>query len=786
MKPQNRIFFLQKTLFFSLFCLQSFFTFAQKNELTPCAAGNYPPQLKAWQSQYLQKKQQHTANKNEKKATIYMPIKFFDVGTTEGTDHFGNEAILQLLCDLNNNYAASNTGFQFYIDLPIKKINNSSYFDHDFDTGSQMMFQNNKASSINIYVVKNPAGACGYFSFIADGIAVAQSCSQAGSSTLTHEVGHYLSLPHTFSGWEDGPPPNNQREKVNGSNCHTAGDGFCDTPPDYVAYRWSCPYNDQPLTDPNGETVIPDGTLYMSYAVDACHKRFSQEQIDQMNDFVPEERPYLLGNPTPNTQNIGNFNAYYPPSDASGIGLNNMLFVWQKAQGADNYYLEIRQFGNVLKEVFTTDTFYTASFPNADPSKTFYWTVKPYNEGNTCSNGTYSYFKAAPNAVLYLNSIQTNAITCNGNNTGFANISVAGGTAPYNYLWSNGATTQNITNLEAGNYEVTVTDNNNITQVFYINIIEPQVLKVKVVQLNNVVTANITGGITPYQIQWSNGTANATDIPNPSPAGLYSITVTDANQCTATTQFEAIKSQATLTPPTCNQAQNGSIALTLTESTQPPYTFKWNNSATTQSIENLEAGTYKVTVTNTLGHQIKYTYILTEPLEIQNQLVINNQNATANTVGGTPPYTYNWNNAGFTPNNTANNLPINTPLSVVITDAQNCTLTQNFEVWATAIQHPTTYNTHTNPAFSLLNTIASQNNTWLVKPNFEAFNFLKNSNLYIQLYTTNAQKIIQQNVILNTNTPFFEIENVQTLPKGVYFLYLQTQQQIQCFKVVKM
>ena len=76
-------------------------------------------------------------------------------------------------------------------------------------------------------------------------------------------------------------------ERVDGVNCDIAGDGFCDTPADYLNYRWNC--NNQGLsnvtqTDPLGEKLKSDGSLIMSYSSDVCSYRFSEEQIAAMQE----------------------------------------------------------------------------------------------------------------------------------------------------------------------------------------------------------------------------------------------------------------------------------------------------------------------------------------------------------------------------------------------------------------------------------------------------------------------------------------------------------------------
>src|SRR6185436_12109265 len=133
-----------------------------------------------------------------------------------------------------------------------------------------------------------------------------------------------------------------------------------------------------------------------------------------------------------------------------------------------------------------------------------------------------------------------NNISCFGLSDGDIYISVVGGTPPYTCIWSNGATTQDISNIPAGTYSIIVFDNVLASDTEVFNITEPAQLNVSFSTTTNVscsggndgmLCANVTGGTAPYDFAWSNGTTTQC-ITNLS-AGTYTITVTDANACTA-------------------------------------------------------------------------------------------------------------------------------------------------------------------------------------------------------------------------------------------------------------
>ncbi|MCO6477988.1 MAG: hypothetical protein J5I94_15255, partial [Phaeodactylibacter sp.] len=207
----------------------------------------------AYKSEWLQRYQQNPQVVNRSMMpTLYVPITIHLVGRNDGTGHLPADRLLNAFCRLNEDFEQA--AIQFYIKGNIRYINNSNYYEHDFGAGAQMMDANNVPNTVNCYFVGDPAGNCGYYHPTQDGVAINRSCLGANDHTWAHEVGHYLDLPHTFYGWEgatydyNSPTPSSiggsffsvPVERVNGSNCRTASDGFCDTPPDYLSGLWGC------------------------------------------------------------------------------------------------------------------------------------------------------------------------------------------------------------------------------------------------------------------------------------------------------------------------------------------------------------------------------------------------------------------------------------------------------------------------------------------------------------------------------------------------------------------
>lgn len=140
-----------------------------------------------------------------------------------------------------------------------------------------------------------------------------------------------------------------------------------------------------------------------------------------------------------------------------------------------------------------------------------------------------------------INSAITN-VSCIGESDGSINLTISGGTPPYTFQWSTGATTEDINNLPAGNYDVTISDNSgNCSLERSYSVTEPTPISLsadispEVSPGAGAINLMVTGGTAPYSFSWSNG-ATTEDIFGLF-AGSYSVTVTDDNGCTAFETF---------------------------------------------------------------------------------------------------------------------------------------------------------------------------------------------------------------------------------------------------------
>ncbi|MBR9922453.1 MAG: T9SS type A sorting domain-containing protein [Bacteroidetes bacterium] len=332
--------------------------------------------------------------------TLYVPLTIHLVGTDNDAGYFNEKLLLEVICVLNEDFEES--AIQFYIKGDINYIANSVYNEHTFGQGSDMMQEYKVENTINCYIVDDPAGACGYSSYN-QGVALAEQCISPQDHTWAHELGHFLSLPHTFYGWEgfnhsySQPAPvqidNAIVERVDGTNCSIAGDGFCDTPPDYLNYRWTCPDDGFSITqqlDPDSIPFNSDGTFFMSYAGDNCMERFSDGQIAAMRaNLMTEKQDYLDQDVPIGIASTEPFTVITPEDGAFIEDFYSISFEWEPLDNATNYIVEFSPFSNFTLVLFryevTEPGFSTTDIP---ANYQLYWRVRPYNAWHTCEQWT--------------------------------------------------------------------------------------------------------------------------------------------------------------------------------------------------------------------------------------------------------------------------------------------------------------------------------------------------------------------------------------------------------------
>ncbi len=361
-------------------------------------------------------KEMRAASRN---ATTYLPIQYHIITRDNGTDGVLLKDVLAQHCQLNEDFV--DLELQFYLDEAPTVIANNAIFNNPGSSGTESMMRNlRNREAINIWIV-NSAGSgalgqtLGFYTPLQDWVVIRSDQITEAGKTLAHEVGHFLSLRHTHFGWcnapydeaEHGNPVQENSpgavqgqagggtvatELVDGSNCETAGDMICDTPPDYnfsFTSNGSCVYTRETM-DPNGDLVDPDESLIMSQYQDRCVSRFSEMQgLVMQADVASPSRNFLRINPfTPLAAEITDTPVLLSPVESIVTNsFNRVELRWNAVAGADSYLVELDRSASFnidqLNFLATSNTFLLEDILDAD--RNYRWRVTPLNASYTCA-----------------------------------------------------------------------------------------------------------------------------------------------------------------------------------------------------------------------------------------------------------------------------------------------------------------------------------------------------------------------------------------------------------------
>ena len=304
-------------------------------------------------------------------------------------------------------------------------------------------------------------------------------------------------------------------------------------------------------------------------------------------------------------------------------------------------------------------------------------------------------------------------VTCFGATDGSIDMTVIGGTEPYNIVWDDGFITEDVDNLGVGTYAVEVIDSNGCSVNTTFIITEPP-NSLSISELHSdyggfgvscsggtdgFIDITVNGGVSPYQYEWSNG-SNDEDLLNIS-AGDFSVQVFDQNGCSIDLTVNITEPDAVeifnqnIETVTCPGGNDGAINIDLNGGF-PPYIYNWSSlngfTSNNEDIDNLVSGDYSLEIIDDLG--CTYNFVFNVPEQEQISIDINSQNISCfgendgsiNIIvsGGTPPFNYNWSNGANTPN--INNLSPG-EYTLTITDFYSCE-----EVVTTIIEEPDVLN----------------------------------------------------------------------------------------------
>ncbi len=329
------------------------------------------------------------------------------------------------------------------------------------------------------------------------------------------------------------------------------------------------------------------------------------------------------------------------------------------------------------------------------------YTVLP--SANGCQGAPFNIeVKLAPS--IDANELITH-ITCYNANNGGITTNIVGGLPPYNITWTgpNGftANTPNITNLEPGDYTLSITDQGGLPFVKTLTVTQPDEFLLNIADYRQIfcnantdayININVSGGTTPYTYSWTkdgNPYANTPNLANLG-IGTYVITVDDKNNCGPLTESIQIEEPVAIeismneqTNVLCYGASTGSIFINVAGGTTTAggYTYSWigSNGFTSdqKDIQSLKAGVYTITVTDELSCIKQENYTITQPDDMTFDIVKtdvscydgDDASITINVLGGVAPYTAVWSSYGSGLHQ--ENLSVG-DYTVTITDANNC------------------------------------------------------------------------------------------------------------------
>lgn len=276
---------------------------------------------------------------------------------------------------------------------------------------------------------------------------------------------------------------------------------------------------------------------------------------------------------------------------------------------------------------------------------------------------------------------------------GTGTITAAGGLTPYTYTWSNGETTAAAVNLSGGVNYYTITD------AFGTTIIDSVTIGTAIVMSSTIsVDATVSchastdgavsvlpaNGIAPYTFNWANG-ATTDSLTNIS-AGLYTVTITDSNNCATVTSVTLTEPNGIITTSTTNanvlcNGVNGSgngSATVIASGGSGEFTYLWENGSTMSTVSGLSGGIYTVTVTDANGCTKPLSMTITEPTALGFSITTTSDSVglgigqiLTGVTGGEAPYTFTWN--GVVGGDSLSNLMEGT-YALVVTDANGCSI----------------------------------------------------------------------------------------------------------------
>ncbi|MBK7382575.1 MAG: choice-of-anchor L domain-containing protein [Flavobacteriales bacterium] len=293
-------------------------------------------------------------------------------------------------------------------------------------------------------------------------------------------------------------------------------------------------------------------------------------------------------------------------------------------------------------------------------------------------------------------------ISCASASDGSITSNISGGAGALDLAWSgpNGAmgNAASISDLAEGTYCLSTVDANGCSAQSCITLIAPLELQASVNTTNadcgniaGTADLSVNGGSVPYSFSWSNGSTSE-DL-SALASGTYSVIITDMNGCTTTADGDVIATpglvaQGVVTHVLCNGSGEGAIDVEVMTGAAP-YSFEWNNAATTEDLNGINAGAYNVLVTDANGCTWNGQWTVGESPAIEVDSLISmyasghnisthsgsDGSISVSPFGGSGSFQYQWSNGGTSANISSLSAGSYT---VTITDSNGCAITRTF------------------------------------------------------------------------------------------------------------
>ncbi len=408
--------------------------FAQNHQFS---CGTTTADLEQITNRLLQNREEFKNVVEMRGAVAYIPVAFHLIAASDGSGRVAEGRLLDMITTWNKFYADNGLEMQFYIKYLNYKNDDAIYNSPANTSGANKAFAIKKFDALNIYITnlaETTGGASGgtTLAYYTSGgpaydndwiVCRISEVSTSKATTIAHEVGHFFTMPHTFSGWECAPfnpsasdsplaptlvscggsvfNVENVARTGSDANCTTAGDKFCDTPADYNFgfITNGCVYRGI-AKDPKGVAVDPDETNVMSYFLGCSTFLSGEQKAAMMKDYNNNSyRAYLrAGNQIPN-QNLPGTTTLQLPANAARIGIvNTVNFDWADVPNATGYVIEVSTaagFSINFRSFLSTTSDFTLNEAVAGTSgnylrtePVYYWKVRafgPYKTGTAYS-----------------------------------------------------------------------------------------------------------------------------------------------------------------------------------------------------------------------------------------------------------------------------------------------------------------------------------------------------------------------------------------------------------------